>query len=106
MIQSQNADLAQILKPSSYWPFSARLKSCADTKHFSKLARNRLTRKLVLQSSIAGSTRRERGSWLALEGLKNRGRRTLANPEEQASCHSIAVFFKTVRIKEKRAGNH
>src|SRR5580704_14534631 len=64
MIQSQNADLAQILKPSSYWPFSARLKSCPDTKHFSKLARNRLTRTLVLQSSIKrvckNSTRRLR----------------------------------------------
>ena len=34
----------QGLKPSSYRPFSARLKSCPDTKHFSKLARNRLTR--------------------------------------------------------------
>ena len=42
----------QGLKPSSYWPFSARLKSCPDTKRFSKLARNRLTRTLVLQSSI------------------------------------------------------
>src|ERR1700722_13469455 len=31
----------------------ARLKSCPDTKHFSKLARNRLTRTLVLQSFIA-----------------------------------------------------
>jgi hypothetical protein len=34
-------------------PFSAGLKSCPDTKYFSKLARNRLTRTLVLQSSIA-----------------------------------------------------
>jgi hypothetical protein len=32
--------------------FMARLKSCPDTKHFSKLARNRLTWTLVLQSSI------------------------------------------------------
>jgi hypothetical protein len=36
--------------------FSARLKSCPDTKHFAKLARNRLTRTLVLQSSIKPST--------------------------------------------------
>jgi hypothetical protein len=42
----------QGLKPSSNWPFSARLKSCPDTKRFPKLARNRLTRPLVLQSSI------------------------------------------------------
>jgi hypothetical protein len=42
----------QGLKPSSYCPFSARLKSCPDTKHFSKMARNRLIRALVLQSSI------------------------------------------------------
>jgi hypothetical protein len=35
--------------------FSARLKSCPDTKHFSKLARNRLIRALVLQSSIKPS---------------------------------------------------
>jgi hypothetical protein len=42
----------QGLKPSSYCLFSARLKSCPDTKHFSKMARNRLIRTLVLQSSI------------------------------------------------------
>jgi hypothetical protein len=47
----------QGLKPSSHWPFSARLKSCPDTKHFLKLARNRPTRTLVLQSSIAPEVR-------------------------------------------------
>src|ERR1700730_7010229 len=48
--------LTQTLKPSSYWSISARLKSCPDTKHFSKLARNRLTWTLVLQSSIKPSS--------------------------------------------------
>jgi hypothetical protein len=42
----------QGLKPSSFAAFTARLKSCPDTKRFLKLARNRLIRTLVLQASI------------------------------------------------------
>ena len=40
------------LKPSSFAAFTARLKSCADTGRVLKLARNKLTRTLVLQASI------------------------------------------------------
>ena len=44
----------QGLKPSLFAAFTARLKSCPDTKRFLILARNRLTQTLVLQAPIAG----------------------------------------------------
>ena len=44
--------LTQGLKPSAFATFTARLKSCPDTKRFLKLGRNGLTRTLVLQESI------------------------------------------------------
>jgi hypothetical protein len=43
----------QGLKPASFGDFTAQLKSCPDTKHFLKLARNKLTPTFVLRVSIA-----------------------------------------------------
>ena len=64
--------------------FFQALKSCPDTKHFSKLALNRLTWTLVLQSSIKGHSLQSSYEW-----------------PEGRPLQRIPVFPRRARLQEK-----